>query len=307
MTAVKWAVRMTALVVLLAWPGAAFAVPENDNYFDPPNADFNLGPGDFGQESNADATTYSPEPLTNQDTTGGRCLPNGTLAQDPSNEPGARATKTLWWSFTGTGGPIVVSTYFSGFDTVLSAWTLEGVNPNKLFHFQGCNDDVNPSDFTSEFALDTTVLNKTYYVQVGGCDTCMTLDHGTVFIYAQPPPANDKRAGARTISLNTNVPGATYAARTDTGEKTTCAQPGGSSPYGKTIWYRFSIPRAGTVTVDASGFDAAIALFQPGAAQAMDCRFNASGRHRCPGISARARTSSRSAGSAPASPRAAAR
>jgi hypothetical protein len=275
MTAVKWAVRMTVLVALLAWPGAAFAAPDNDNPVDPTvNPAFNLGPTSFGPGDTTSATTLDGEALTASDATGGRCLANGTQAQDPSTEPGTRVVKTLWWTFKGTGGPVVVSSYFSEFDTVLSAWTRES---DGFLHFQRCNDDIDPNDFTSEFVLDTTVLNKTYYVQLGGCDGCGTPDHGSAVIYAQPPPANDKRAGARSIPLNTNADGATYAARTDTGEKAACTQPGGSSPYGKTVWYRFSIPKAGTVTVDASGFDTAIALFQPGATQAIDCRFNASG------------------------------
>lgn len=270
MTAVKWAVRMTALVVLLACPGSAFAVPENDDPVDPAvNPAFNLGPTSFATGDTTTATTDDGEALTASDTTGGRCLANGTQAQNPSTATGTRVVKTLWWTFKGTGGPVVVSSYFSDFDTVLAAWTRES---DGFLHFQRCNDDVNPSDFASEFVLDTTVLNKTYYLQVGGCDTCDTPDHGSAIVYAQPPPANDKRPGARSIPVNTNVDGASYAARTETGEQAAC----GSSPYGKTLWYRFSIPKAGTVTVDASGFNTAIALFQPGATQALACRLNAS-------------------------------
>jgi hypothetical protein len=257
-------------VAVLAWPGAALAA-DNENPTDDPA--FHLGPGSFATASNDTAGTLTGEALTSSDAFGTRCLANGTAAQDPSTEPGTRVVKTLWWTFTGTGGPLIVSSYFSNFDTVLTAWTSESDG----LHFQRCNDDINADDFSSEFVMNT-VDDQIYYLQLGGCDGCGTPDHGTVFVlYAQPPPANDTRAGARAIAVNANVSGATYAA-TNTGEKATC----GSSPYGKTVWYRFSIPTAGNVTVDASGFDAAIALFQPGATQALDCRVNASGAASLP-------------------------
>ena len=272
---------MAALVALLAWPGAAFGAPVNDDPFDPPVAASNLVPPDFAQVSNDTATTYAGEPLTAGDGTNGRCQENGTQMQGPGAE-GSQATKTVWWSFTGTGGPLTISSYLSNFDTVLSVWILDHSNSTPQFVFRRCNDDIAyPDDLTSELVLPS-VNGQIYYVQVGGCDGCAidgdpTLDHGNAALYVYPPPPNDRRGAPRSIALNTIVTTPTWGALTDTGEKLTCESAAGNAPFAKTAWYQFTTPSAGTVSVDASGVDAAISLYPGTSTTALGCAFSPTG------------------------------
>jgi hypothetical protein len=252
--------------LVLACSGTAFgAPPANDDPFDPPNPSFDLdaNTGTFDTATTGEATVYANEPLSIGDPNEGRCTAGGTQSQHTGE--GRRITKTVWWSFTGTGAPVNVSSYFSGFDTLVSVWTLEN---DDLLHFAKCNDDVAADDFTSELVMPTTA-GKTYYVQAGGCENCGTPDSGSLGIYVYPTPANDRRAGARAIPLNTNVPQDTLGAQPD--PTSDGAQTCGGQPYGKTVWYRFTIPQAGTATFDASGFASAAAVYAGGSATPLAC------------------------------------
>jgi hypothetical protein len=289
------ALSAIALLVLLAFPVVAFAAaPGNDDPFDPPEPAFDLVAPTFLQESNAEATTYDGEPLSTTDGTNGRCQDNGTELQGPT-ATGTRVTKTLWWTFSGTGGPMTVSAWLSDFDTVLTVWTLEGTDPNRFFVFQKCNDDVDFSirDLTSELVLNT-IQDQTYYVQVGGCSGCTadgasTRDSGTAGLYLYPPPANDRRASAQTAPLNTNVAGETWGALVDSGERTSCTTSNGTVPFAKTAWYRVVVPKTGTLTLDAGGYDTAVTLYPGSSPTPVACNFNPSGgtsslsRHLGPG------------------------
>jgi hypothetical protein len=270
------AIRRTAglaVALLCLLPAAAWAAPANDNYFDPPNAAFHLaaGTGEFDTAATggtAPATTYTNEPMSTTDDTESRCAENGQLTQGTG--VGSRITKTVWWSFTGTGGPVTVSSYFSNFDTVLAVWTLE----NDGFHFVRCNDDVDVpnGDLSSELVF-TSTANETYYVQVGGCNACTfdgdpTPDSGSLGLYVYPPPANDRRTGAQTVNPGQNVPRDTLGAQADAGETQSC----GGRAYGKTVWYRFVVPKTGTATIDASGFDSAVALYAGSSTAPLGCR-----------------------------------
>ena len=186
---------------------------------------------------------------------------------------------------------------------MLAVWTLEGTDPNKFFQFQKCNDDVDFTnrDLTSELVLNT-VAGKTYYVQVGGCSACeadgaTTPDSGNVGLYIYPPPGNDRRANAQAVPLNTNVEGETWGALVEPGERTTCASSNGTAPLGKTAWYRFSTPKAGNVTVDASGFASHGDALRAAARSSAAASARPAGRGRSRAISPRGRISRRSAGS----------
>ncbi len=263
--AIRRAAGLAAGLVLACSGTASAAPPANDNYFDPPNPAFHLdaAAGEFDSATTGEATTYSVEPMSVGDPTDSRCTSLGTLSQgNPTG--GVGMTKTAWWSFTGTGKPAVVSSFFSDYDTVIAVWTLESDG----FHFVKCNDDVVADDVTSELVMPTTA-NQVYYLQVGGCDGCNTDDSGSLGAYVYPSPANDRRAGARTIGLNTTVPQDTLGAQPDpTSEGApTC----NSQPYGKTVWYRFTIPAAGIATIDASGFRNIAALYQGNSATPLAC------------------------------------
>jgi hypothetical protein len=259
------------VLVLLASPAAALAAPPGND--DPQNAtELVVSPpdGQLDTVDTTDATTYTGEPMTTSDATAGKCQTNGTQTQGNPDGPGTTMVKSAWWTFTGTGGRVTVSSYFSDFDTLMAVYTFESDN---LLHFVKCNDDISFAlgDLTSE-AFFNTVAGKTYYVQVGGCDTCEfngspTPDHGTLGVYAWPAPGNDKRAGALPVTLNQNVAQATYGAQADGDTVLKC----GTKGYGDTVWYRINLPGPGTLTLDASGFDSVVALYQGSAASPLAC------------------------------------
>ena len=263
--AIRRAAGLAAGLVLACSGTASAAPPTNDNYFDPPNPAFHLdaAAGEFDSATTGEATTYSVEPMSVGDPTDSRCTSLGTLSQGDPNG-GAGMSKTVWWSFTGTGKPAVVSSFFSDYDTVIAVWTLESDG----FHFVKCNDDVAADDVTSELVMPTTA-NQVYYLQVGGCNACNTDDSGSLGAFVYPSPANDRRAGARTIGLNTTVPQDTLGAQPDPTSEG--AQTCNSQPYGKTVWYRFTVPAAGTATIDASGFRNVAALYQGNSVTPLAC------------------------------------
>lgn len=72
---------------------------------------------------------------------------------------------TAWWTFSGTGGDITVSTAGSNFDTVLAVYVLE----DGKFVQVACVDDVFEPVFS--FQAQVTIATEegvTYYVQAGG-------------------------------------------------------------------------------------------------------------------------------------------
>jgi hypothetical protein len=74
-------------------------------------------------------------------------------------------TYTAWWTFTGTGGEVTVSTSASDFDTIVGVYQLvEG----ELVQV-ACVDDVHEPDFSlqAEVAISTEI-GATYYIQAGG-------------------------------------------------------------------------------------------------------------------------------------------
>jgi hypothetical protein len=64
------------------------------------------------------------------------------------------------------------------------------------------------------------------------------------------PPPNDNSNAATGLALNTTTDGQdNVGASLQVGEETSC----GGAPYGHTVWYGFTIPSKGTVTITTSG------------------------------------------------------
>src|SRR4051794_731774 len=103
-----------ALFVLMLWPAApALAAPVNDNYAS--RLTIQLA---FADSKNTDtATNEAGEPLTPNDPGNLGCSKDGTRSA-----AGVKSSNTVWWEFTGNGGPITVSTNGSNFDTVLAVY-----------------------------------------------------------------------------------------------------------------------------------------------------------------------------------------
>lgn len=94
----------------------------------------------------------------------GGAAPDAELQVTACPEEDDRFGHTLWYTFTGTGGPVMIDTAGSNFDTVLALYDDERT-------LLACNDDVEfePVGFTFQAALTIdTVEGATYYIQAGG-------------------------------------------------------------------------------------------------------------------------------------------
>jgi hypothetical protein len=255
---VRGVVRLLGLCAVitgaLALPSVASAnPPANDNYANRPTV--LLGSNVAG--SNVEASIESEEPLTVNDAAGHQvCTDDGT-----AGSIGTTIQNTVWWQFTGTGGPVTVSTNGSNFDTVLAVYdTTSGVRA-----LQGCNDDIglagtDDNRVTSELQIPTISGHK-YAVQVGGClnaiAPCQTAT-GQISLGVYGPPANDDRANARQITASGSIQASNLGASTETGERTTCD----GRSLGKSVWFRYSAPGPGTAAFATAGIDTTMAIYK---------------------------------------------
>jgi hypothetical protein len=80
------------------------------------------------------------------------------------------------------------------------------------------------------------------------------------------------------VALNTRIDDVTWGAQSETtGENLSCTVGGTPRNYDKTIWYRFDVPATGQLTVEASGFDTAVALYRAGSTTPLGCDLDPSG------------------------------
>ena len=178
--------------------------------------------------------------------------------------------------FTGDGGPVTVSTEGSGFDTVLAVYETDG---RVLLD---CDDDIQPYDPTrrelggrveSELAVPT-VAGRRYAVQVGSCsptDACAAVTAGNIKLRVSSTPPNDDRAHATPIVAGAAATSTNTGSTLEAGEPTLC----GSSPYAKTVWFRWTAPVVGTAVVSTSGFDTVLAVYRAGATSPLGCNDDA--------------------------------
>lgn len=270
---VRLAAAIAAAAFLLGIAGSAKAVPVNDDFAD--RLPIQLGVADT--RSNLDATIEAGERLTANDPDGFGCDKQGEAATD-----GFQMDGTMWWEFTGNGGPITVSTLTSNFDTVLAVYEVEGGE------MVACNDDIQPLDPTRpnlQFRVTSEVLiqsvtGRHYAVQVGGCipdEECWDKTEGNVTLRVSPTPINDDRAAATTIGSGVPVAMTNTGATLETGETMVCdtGEVQGLHQYGKTVWFRYVAPRVGTAAFSAAGFDTIIAVYRGSAATPLGCNDDA--------------------------------
>jgi hypothetical protein len=248
---------MSCVAVLATTAPGALAAPSNDFFQDRAS----LGFGMPVVLSNAGATEQSGESMTQFGDAGlDRCYQ--TVAGVAA---GTQVEKTMWWEIVGTGRRITVSTQGSDYDTTLGLFYSE---PTESTYF--CNDE-SPNEtlpFDSE-------AGRRYFIQVGSCRisdlTCGSGD-GTLRLVATSPAAgNDNRGAAALLGTGTQATGDNFAATEEPGEALTCASERGSSPYGRTVWYRWTAPSKGTAVFTAAGFDTVLAVYAGGSAAPLRC------------------------------------
>jgi hypothetical protein len=271
------------LLMGMSFASGAAAAPVNDNF----SARLPLPIGVKDTRSDNGATIEASERLTANDPSGYGCEKDGGQGAE-----GIPMTHTMWWSFTGTGGPVTVSTRGSEVDTVLAIYE---TGTSVLL---SCNDDLHPIDYTqpnlhynvdSEIFLGETVSGREYNVQVGACtpvppETCGA-EVGNVNLRVSKPPANDDRAAATPITAGPTFVSDNAGATLEAGENGIC----GKSPYAKTVWFRYTVPAPGTVVVAASGFDTVLAVYSAASNVPLACNDDSvkgeSGGSRVPPIS----------------------
>lgn len=241
---------------------AAAAPPLNDDYAD--RLPLQLGFADT--RANVEATVEPGEPLTPEDPGGLGCSKEGTVSKGEIQSGG-----TIWWEFTGTGGPITVSTLSSTYDTVLAVYEVEGKS------LVACNDDLQAQDPTrpilqyrlaSEVLFDS-VAGRHYAVQVGNCEPAEKCGKasGNVTIRVSKPPVNNDRADATPIDAGAPHVATNTGATLEPGEVTVC----GEEQYAKTVWFRYTAPAIGTAAFSSAGFDTLLAVYRGDSKTPLGC------------------------------------
>ncbi len=231
-----------AALLLCALPGAAWA----DGYNQPATLPSN---NVLWTQANGTATEAG-EPLT--PTGDGIC---GT--------GGPEVVNTRWYSFKGTGGPMLLTSSGSQFDTLIGFYN--GPAPAQIDADTLCDNDRAVDDPASQIELSTTEAGKTYLLQVGACSdanfgTCPLKAFGQTGIAAFAAVGNDSRSFPETIPADTPLTRTNAGSSTEGGESTSCA----GAPFGKTVWYRFNASADGTATFESVGFDTVVNVYRFG-------------------------------------------
>jgi hypothetical protein len=171
--------------------------------------------------------------------------------------------RTFWWYVVGTGGPISLSTWNSGFDSVLSVYRPGITNP-AFTDALACDDDRSLDGTDAFVRLENTQPGARYLVQAGACDrvstnnfatgqSCFDANAGATLQIGAV--TNDRRSEA---DATTNGPRSNVGATLDAGEVSSCR----GTPYGATVWFTYVAPARGTLTATASGFDTVVSVYR---------------------------------------------
>ena len=205
-------------------------------FFRPPNDDFVeaedlVGPVGGVAGTSAGATKQVGEPAH---------------AGDPGGS-------SVWYRWLAPAtGLVDFSTAGSGFDTLLAAYTGSAVNA--LTAVAGNDDDGGSPTSAISFHA---VAGTTYSIAVDGAGG----DRGRVELFWNLHPPNDDFAAAQAISGDHGtVSGTTVGATKEPAEPDHAHDPGGAS-----VWYAWTAPASGTLTVDtcadATDFDTLLAVY----------------------------------------------
>src|SRR5579872_721187 len=233
-----------ALACALIFASSAAAAPANDLFA---NAQVLSGGSGSVTGSTVGATREQGEPLI------------------VGNAGGA----SIWFSWTApAAGSVSVDTVGSSFDTLLGVYTGSSVAGLSLV---GANDDIGGGVYQSRVSF-TAAVGVTYRFVVDGYHSNAngtTATGSVVLNWAQsgsppppPPPggpANDLFANAQVLSGGSgSVTGSTVGATREQGEPLIVGNAGGAS-----IWFSWTAPAAGSVSVDTVGssFDTLLGVY----------------------------------------------
>ena len=217
--------------------------------------------------SNSGATTQTDEPLAFD---GPGFCNNGSISDTPGTDLGA----SIWYTVTGTGGPITLSTRRSNFDSILAVYDADET-PTEANHI-ACDDHGNDlRDGESELVFPSEA-GFDYLVQVGGWHEGSSgpVHVGNVGLDAYAAPLNDERASATPVTAGTSPSFDNFGATIGT-EPLACD----GASYAKTVWFRWEAPFTGDADFTASspGLDTVLAVFPAGSGGMLGCSDDAVG------------------------------
>jgi hypothetical protein len=214
---------------IITMGGAAYVA-----FFRPPNDDFGDAQSVSGPVGIVDGTTVGATKEAGE--------------PDHAGNPGGAS---IWYQWTAqASGQATFSTDGSNFDTLLAAYT--GAAVNALTEVAS-NDNANGL-LTSEISFNA-VQGTTYSIAIDGAGG----DSGLSELSWDLQPSNDNFAAAQVLSGDHgSVDGTTVGATKEPGEPNHAGNAGGSS-----VWYRWTAPATGTLTVDTcnSNFDTLLAVY----------------------------------------------
>jgi parallel beta helix pectate lyase-like protein/PASTA domain-containing protein len=166
---------------------------------------------------------------------------------DHAGDPGG---SSIWYRWTApASGRVTLSTVGSDFDTLLAAYT--GTAVGALTEVAS-NDDANGL-LTSEISF-VAVQGTSYSIAIDGAGG----DSGASELSWDLQPPNDNFAAAQLLSGDHgSFDGTTVGATKEPSEPNHAGNPGGAS-----VWYRWTAPATGTLTLDTcnSNFDTLLAV-----------------------------------------------
>jgi hypothetical protein len=86
-----------------------------------------------------------------------------------------------------------------------------------------------------------------------------------------PAAANDNRVATTQLPTGQPVAGDNFAATEEPGELRQCQSDRGLSPFGRTVWYRWTAPAEGTAVFVASGFDTVLTVHRADSGAVVSC------------------------------------
>jgi Putative metal-binding motif len=192
--------------------------------------------------------------------------PIGVCAPSPDT-----MDRTAWWTFTGAGQPVTLSTAGSTFDTVLAVY--DAGESGIPFGRTACSD--NSGDGTTSELTFTAARGRPYLVQVGGYLSA----YGQIKLTATVPsgatrPSNDDRISATEITGGQLVNGSNAGASQEPDEPLAC----GTAGYAATVWFKWTAEAIGDATFRASTVaDTAVAVYRASDRALLGCKIGPAG------------------------------
>ncbi|MDQ6630505.1 MAG: hypothetical protein M3Y82_01965, partial [Verrucomicrobiota bacterium] len=182
---------------------------------------------------------------------------------EPQIHLGSGGAKSVWWKWTAPlTGTATINTTNSNFDTIMAVYT--GFSVGSLTTM--AENDNYPGFGDQSQVTFPAVAGTEYEIAVDGFGSYEYASEGNVSLNVSmvplPPPVNDNFASRIAITTTgsavTTVTGSNANATKEIGE------PLHFSPYGgKSVWWKWTAPIAGTATINTtnSSFDTILAIY----------------------------------------------